>query len=66
MTLDEAIKHYEVKAKELSDKAYKEWGKTMTEEQAYACNERAREYDQLARWLKELRVLKNQNKKNPS
>lgn len=55
MTLDEAILHYEEKAKELSDKAYEEWGKSMTEEQAYACNECAREHEQLAKWLKELK-----------
>jgi len=54
MTLDEAIKHCEEKAKELSDKAYAEWGKSMTEEEAYDCNECAREHEQLAEWLKEL------------
>ena len=61
MTLDEAIKYFEEKAKELSDKAYEEWGKTMTEEQAYACNECAREYEQLAKWLKELRRQRMNN-----
>lgn len=58
MTLDEAIKHCEEKAKELSDKAYAEWGKSMTEEEAYDCNECAREHEQLAEWLKELKALK--------
>lgn len=56
MTLDEAIKHCEEKAKELSDKAYAEWGKGMTEEEAYDCNECAREHEQLAEWLKELKA----------
>ena len=51
MTLEEAIKHCEEKAKELSDKAYEEWGKGMTEEQAYDCNECAREHAQLVEWL---------------
>lgn len=55
MTLEEAIKHCEEKAKELSDKAYAEWGKSMTEEEAYDCNECAREHEQLARWLRELK-----------
>lgn len=58
MTLDEAIKHCEEKAKELSNKAYKEWGKSMTEEEAYDCNECAREHEQLAEWLKELKEWK--------
>lgn len=58
MTLDEAIKHCEEKAKELSDKAYSEYGKSMTEEEAYDCNECAREHEQLAKWLKELKTLR--------
>lgn len=58
MTLDEAIKYNEEKAKELSNKAYEQWGMTMTEEQAYACHECAREHEQLAKWLKELRKMK--------
>ena len=58
MTLDEAIKHCEEKAKELSNKAYAEWGKSMTEEEAYDCNECAREHEQLAEWLKELKAYR--------
>ena len=58
MTLDEAIKHCKEKAKELSDKAYQEWGVSMTEEDAYDCNECAREHEQLAEWLKELKALR--------
>ena len=64
MTLDEAIKHCEEKAKELSDKAYAEWGKSMTEEEAYNCNECAREHEQLAEWLKELKALKEAPKRD--
>ena len=55
MTLDEAIKHCKEKAKELSDKAYAEVNKTMTEDEAYECNECAREHEQLAEWLTELK-----------
>ena len=58
MTLEEAIRHCREKAKELSDKAYEEWGKTMTEEEAYDCNECAREHEQLAKWLEELKDYK--------
>lgn len=57
MTLDEAIKHCKEKAKELSDKAYSEWGKSMTEEEAYECNECAREHEQLAEWLTDYKKL---------
>lgn len=60
MTLDEAIKHCEEKAKELSNKAYAEWGKSMSEEQAYNCNECAKEHEQLAEWLKDYKRLLNQ------
>lgn len=58
MELDEAIKHCKEKAKELSDKAYSQWGKNMTEEQAYDCNECAREHEQLAEWLTDYKRLK--------
>lgn len=58
MELDEAIKHCEDKAKELSDKAYSQWSKNMTEEQAYDCNECAREHEQLAEWLTDYKRLK--------
>ena len=58
ITLDEAIYHAEEKARELSEKAYAEWGVSMTEEEAYKCNECAREHEQLAVWLKQLKTLK--------
>ena len=57
MTLDEAIKHCKEKAKELSDKAYREWGVSMTEEEAYDCNECAREHEQLGKWLEDYKRL---------
>lgn len=57
MRLDEAIKHCKEKAKELSDKAYREWGVSMTEEEAYDCNECAREHEQLAKWLEDYKRL---------
>lgn len=62
MTLEEAIKHCREKAKELSDKAYSEWGKSMTEEEAYDCNECAREHEQLAEWLEELKERREEEK----
>lgn len=58
MKIEEAIQHCKEKAKELSDNAYAEWGKSMTEEQAYECNECAREHEQLAIWLEELVALR--------
>lgn len=57
MTIDEAIQHCKEKAKELSDKAYQEWGVSMTEEEAYDCNECAREHEQLAKWLEDYKRL---------
>jgi hypothetical protein len=57
MTLDEAIKHCKEKAKELSNKAYEECGISMTEEEAYDCNECAREHEQLSRWLEDYKRL---------
>ena len=59
MTIDEAIKHAKEKAKELSDKAYAEWGESMTEEEAYKCNDCAWEHEQIARWLEELKKLRD-------
>ena len=56
LTLDEAITHSRTKAKELSNKAYAEVNKTMTEDEAYECNECAREHEQLAGWLEELKT----------
>ena len=55
MTLDEAIKHAEEKAKELYCKADEDyffdgdWGKKCH------CTECAKEHEQLANWLKELK-----------
>lgn len=63
MTLDEAIKRYEKKAKELSDRAYEAWCHSMAE-RAYECNEYALKYEQLVRWLKELKALKAQNQEH--
>ena len=54
LTIDEAIAHAREKAKELSDKAYAEVNKTLTEDEAYECNECASEHEQLALWLEEL------------
>ena len=56
MTLEQAIQHCKDKAKELSDKAYAEVNKTMTEDEAYECNECAKDHEQLALWLEELKA----------
>ena len=59
MTLDEAIKHYEEKAEELRkdadylDAPYGKGTSARTD-----CLECAKEHEQLAEWLKELRKLK--------
>lgn len=58
MTLDEAIKHCEEKAKELSCKADEDyyfdgdWGKRVD------CLECAREHGQLAEWLKHYQAIR--------
>ena len=58
MTLDEAIKHCEEKAEELYCKADEDyffdgdWGKKLY------CTECAKEHEQLAEWLKELKGLR--------
>lgn len=59
MTLDEAIKHCEEKAEELREKA------PYIDDSEYAnisakddCLECAREHEQLAKWLKELKDLR--------
>lgn len=55
--IDEAIKHYEEKAKELYCKADEDfffdgdWGKKLH------CTESAKEHEQLANWLRELKML---------
>jgi len=55
MTLDEAIKHSEEKAKELRTLPFKE---RMDIEDIASCEECAEEYEQLAEWLKELKRLR--------
>ena len=57
MTLDEAIKHCEEKAKELKEEAH-----SYSDDKRYSgaeadCLECAREHEQLAEWLKELKYL---------
>lgn len=60
LTLDEAIKHCEEKAKELYCKADEDyffdgdWGKKIH------CTECAKEHEQLAEWLTELKELRGQ------
>ena len=56
MTLEEAIKHAEEKAEELRNEAehYEIAGVNV-----YGCEECAKEHDQLAEWLKELKVFKS-------
>lgn len=56
MTLDEAILHCEEKAKEL--KAGVEHLK-MSESEKVDCVECAAEHEQLAKWLKELKTLRD-------
>lgn len=51
LSLDEAIKHYEEKAKELREQPFKE---KMNIEDIAECEECAEEHEQLAEWLKEL------------
>lgn len=66
MILDEAIKHYEEKAKELKEKAEsniieitKEGVIRVYDGKEYVdCIECAEEHEQLAEWLKELKALK--------
>ena len=53
MTLDKAIKLYEEKAEELREQA--EHILTSRYGNYSACLERANEYEQLAKWLKELK-----------
>lgn len=55
LTLDEAIKHCEEKAKELREQPFKE---KMDIEDVAACEECAEEHEQLAGWLKELKSLR--------
>ena len=56
MTLDEAIKHCEEKAKKLREKAITDYDNNETTLSEFAnCRECAREHEQLAEWLKELK-----------
>lgn len=57
MTLDEAIKHCEEKAKELHEQeiAIDIDGCEIMD---YECEKCAREHEQLAKWLKELKAYK--------
>lgn len=52
LTLEEAIKHCEEKAKELREQPFKE---KMSIEDIADCEEYAEEYEQLVEWLKELK-----------
>ena len=58
MTLDEAIKHCEEKAKELKNDAELYKRVKATEKKIADCEECAKEHEQLAEWLKELRKLR--------
>lgn len=57
MTLDEAIKHCEEKAEELNKEVLKQANLCNAKEVA-DCQECAREHEQLAEWLKELKDLR--------
>ena len=57
MTLDEAIKHCEEKAEELNKEVLKQANLCNAKEVA-DCQECAREHEQLAEWLKELKALR--------
>lgn len=67
MTLDEAIKHCEEKAKELRTDAeqLRDIGEVISNpkqpynEPVKNCLECAEEYEQLAEWLKELKAFRN-------
>lgn len=58
MTLDEAIKHCEEKAKELREKAKIYEGQFLWERDAEDCQECAEEHEQLAEWLTELKAYR--------
>lgn len=71
MTLDEAIKHCEEKAKELRTEAeqLRDIGEVISSpkqpynEPVKNCLECAREHEQLAEWLKELKTLRDVHSK---
>ena len=58
LTLDEAIAHCKEKTGEQKERAEQLAHFTKTEEEIADCLECAREHEQLAEWLKELRKLK--------
>lgn len=58
MTLDEAIKHCEYKAEELKKKA--EFAEKEGNYRKEDCLECANEHEQLAEWLKELKVRREE------
>lgn len=60
MTIDEAIKHCEEKAKELYKEADTEHNCNHKELGQY-CFKCAKEHEQLAEWLKELKEFREKN-----
>lgn len=58
MTLDEAIRHCEEKAKEQKKKGELADAYNLESENCYEC---AREHEQLAEWLKELKEFREKN-----
>lgn len=63
MTLDEAIKYCEEKAKELREQAGFDTDNEryrMSESEKADCIECANEHEQLAEWLKELKVRRDE------
>jgi hypothetical protein len=61
MTLDEAIKHCEKKADELNKEVLNQANLCNAREMA-ECQECARDHEQLAEWLKELKAYKDMPK----
>ena len=58
MTLDEAIKHCEEKANELKETAKSYPNYEPYDKDHYACLKCAKEHEQLAEWLTQLKRLK--------
>ena len=59
LTLDNAIKHCEEKAKELRQEAEDKYFPIIEDAEKTDCLECAEEHEQLAEWLKELKQLRN-------
>ncbi len=59
MTLNEAIKHCEEKAKELKEQAKIYKGNFLWERDAKECQKCAEEHEQLADWLRELKARRD-------